>query len=321
MQGAKLFTEIARGPEGGQAFRLTADDGVGIRIGLWTRAGLKGTVFLLPGRTEFVEKYGPAAAELMRRGYATLVIDWRGQGLSDRTLADCSLGHIERFGDYQRDLKAAVAAARALRLPLPWHMLAHSMGCTIGLRALIEGSEMRSAVFSAPMWGIVLPGWKRPLARPLTGLARKLGMGHRPAPGSPAANYVLSSSFLDNTLTGDRAMFDFMRSQLRAHPELALGGASMAWVNEALNEIRALRGLATPDIPALAVLGSDERIVEPAPVVARMADWADGRLERVEGARHEIMMENREHRRWFYDKAVVHFATAPEKLRKISVYR
>ena len=58
--------------------------GVRIRVGLWHRQGPAGTVLLFPGRTEYVEKYGRTARLLAARGLATLVIDWRGQGIADR---------------------------------------------------------------------------------------------------------------------------------------------------------------------------------------------------------------------------------------------
>ena len=77
-----------RARKAGAAFWLTAADGVRLRVGLWSHPGAQGTVLLLPGRTEYVEKYGRAAADLRSRGYATLAIDWRGQGLADRALDD-----------------------------------------------------------------------------------------------------------------------------------------------------------------------------------------------------------------------------------------
>ena len=126
METAPFHEAIARGPAGGRAFWLTAEDGVRLRLGVWpVPEGAKGTVFLLPGRTEYVEKYGPAAADLGARGYAMLAVDWRGQGLADRPLDDPLKGHVAHFPDFQRDLAAVIAAATALELPRPWFILGH----------------------------------------------------------------------------------------------------------------------------------------------------------------------------------------------------
>ena len=132
MESAPLFAEIADGPDGGEAWWLTADDGVRIRVGAWAKDAPKGTVLLFPGRTEYIEKYGRTAAHLARRGYATLAIDWRGQGIADRLVSDAMAGHVLDFNDYQRDVAAMISAARELDLPKPWHLLAHSMGAVSG---------------------------------------------------------------------------------------------------------------------------------------------------------------------------------------------
>ena len=163
MEPAPFRNDLAEGPDDVQGFWRQSSDGLRLRITLWPASGTKGTILLFNGRTEYAEKYGRIARVLTGAGYATLTIDWRGQGMSDRIARDARLGHVGKFPDYQRDVAEVIAAASELDLPRPWHLLAHSMGGCIGLRALIEGLAVDRALFSAPMWGIKLP----PLARPL----------------------------------------------------------------------------------------------------------------------------------------------------------
>ena len=113
MHAAPLFDDVAQGPEGGTAWWISASDGVRLRVGLWNRDAKGGTVLLFPGRTEYIEKYGRAAAHFADCGYATLVLDWRGQGLSDRLTTDAMAGHVHEFADYQRDVAAMVEAGDA----------------------------------------------------------------------------------------------------------------------------------------------------------------------------------------------------------------
>lgn len=310
MEAAPFFAEVAEGPEGGAAWWLAAEDGVRIRMGFWPCAGARGTVLVFPGRTECVEKYGRTAADLARRGYATVAIDWRGQGLADRFLADRQTGHVGRFADYQRDVRAVTAAAAALDLPRPWHLLGHSMGGLIGLRTVAEGAAVASAAFSAPMWGVVMKAWMRPFARIVTAASGPVGLGHLYAPGASVRNYVTTAPFEDNQLTRDADMFDYMRRQLLAHPDLMLGGPSLHWVHEGLSEIRHFRTAPLPRLPVYIGIGGGERIVDIAAVRAMAARWPGAGFDEFPGAEHELLMELPEVRDGFLDRAVAMFDRA-----------
>ena len=279
---APSHAEIADGPAGGRAVWLSASDGVRIRVGLWAEGAPNGTVVLLPGRTEYVEKYGRSAADLAARGYATLAVDWRGQGLADRLQDDRMSGHVDDFDAYQRDLDAVFAFARATGLPEPYYMIAHSMGGCIGLRSLLRG--------------ILIAAWMRPLAVALSTASKYFAFDHRYAPGTGPRTYVLEAPFAGNTLTSDAEMWGYMRDQARAHPELTLGGPSLGWLKAALHECHALAQMPAPALPALVALGTQERIVDTGPIHARMALWPAGKL-----------MARAAHRTRFFDSACTLF--------------
>ncbi|OYU40226.1 MAG: lysophospholipase [Pseudorhodobacter sp. PARRP1] len=307
MSDAPLY-DIAEGPEGGRGFWLTAADGVRLRVGLWSHPGAQGTVLLLPGRTEYVEKYGRAAADLRSRGFATLVIDWRGQGLADRALDDPMSGHVTDFAEYQMDFDEMVGFARAQGLPEPYYMMAHSMGGCIGLRALMRGAPVKAAAFSAPMWGILIAAWMRPMAVALSTASRWFKFDGRYAPGTGAKSYVVTAPFTGNTLTSDPEMWDYMRQQALAHPELGLGGPTLGWLKAALGECHALTLLPAPGIPALTALGTQEKIVDTAPIHARMAGWKNGSLDLYPGAEHEVLMERLAARSRFFESTTALFS-------------
>jgi lysophospholipase len=307
METAPFFSSVAGAPEGGTCHWLRASDGVRLRVAIWDK-GANGTVFVFPGRTEYIEKYGPLVDELARRGYAALVIDWRGQGLSDRPLDDPATGHVTHFSDYQRDVQAMLAAARAQGPPEPYYLLAHSMGGGIGLRALIEGMPVAAAAFSAPMWGIKINPYLRPIAWALGTVGRMVGQGHRYAPGTSGTTYVGEAGFPDNVLTTDAEMFAFMQEQVRQHPELALGGPSLHWLHEALLETRLLAQKPSPDVPCYTGLGTHERVVDPRPVRDRLERWPGSKLVLFEGAEHELIMERPEIRERFFGDLAAFFA-------------
>ena len=291
MQPAPFYQDVADGPPGGRAWWLTTPDGLRIRAGLWPREGARGTVLLFPGRTEYIEKYGRTARALEAAGYATLTLDWRGQGLSDRLTEDGMAGHVLHFGDYQADVATLVAAAEGMGLARPWYLLAHSMGGCIGLRAAMEGLPVAACAFSAPMWGIRIRGSLRPVAWSLSWSVRRVGLGHLYAPGTTRGNYILSEPFETNKLTRDPDMYRYMFEQGRAHPELALGGPSLRWLHEALTECLRLSRRPAPALPCLTVAGTAEEIVDQERIRLRMRKWPGGVLEMIEGARHEVLME------------------------------
>jgi lysophospholipase len=307
LSAAPLYTDVSPAPLAGAAYWTTASDGVRLRLGVWHPKAAKGTVLLFPGRTEYIEKYAPAAGDLAARGFATMVIDWRGQGLADRMLDDVRTGHVQTFLDYQMDVVAMLAAARELNLPEPFFLLAHSMGGCIGLRALHAGLPVAAAAFTGPMWGIRISPHLRPVAWALGRMMPVLGHGHRLPPGTVPEPYVMTADFDDNTLTSDRAMFEMMRAQLTAHPELSLGGPSFVWLREALDETLALARLPSPPVPCNTYLGTHERIVHTGRIHDRMALWPNGTLHMIDGGQHEVLMENAAIRSDIFDSVAAAF--------------
>lgn len=308
---APYLTDMPGTQPAGEAFWLRSADGLRIRVAVWRPAQARGTVLLLPGRTEYIEKYAATAHSLHERGLATLVIDWRGQGLSGRLLPERRLGHVERFADYQHDLAAALLFAHEQHLPLPWHMLAHSMGGAIGLRALMDGLAVQSCAFTGPMWGIAMPAMVHAFACGLTRIASLAGLDHRRVPGTALPPYVERHAFAGNTLTSDPEIYAMLRAHVATHPELGIGGPSLRWLREALCECRGLRARPSPRIPCLVFCGEDERIIDRAAVSERMQRWPGGALEVMEGGRHELLVERPQIRTPLLDRLTALFSGTP----------
>ncbi len=307
---APFYSDVAYGPEGGKAYWLTAEDGLQIRMGVWDgreTGANKGTVLIFPGRTEYIEKYGMSAQRLAERGYSSIAIDWRGQGLGQRMLSDRLIGHVEKFTDYQKDVRAVLAAVEALDLPKPLFLFAHSMGGCIGIRALMENLPVEAAMFTGPMWDIALPKWRRTAGWVITAMTPHVGLDKNLAPGSLRTSYVEANPFPNNMLTSDPDMYALLREQLAKYPDLGLGGPSNMWVREALTECRDLKLRPTPNIEVLTFLGTNERIVDVDVIHDRMARWPNGTLEMVDGGEHEIAMEGLETQAMVFDKTAALF--------------
>lgn len=301
---APFRADIARGPEDAQAFWVPASDGLRLRFTLWPRKGARGTVILLTGTSEYAEKYGPVAAEFQARGFATLVPDWRGQGLSERPFDTARisprLGHIASFDGYDLDFATTLACAEALNLPKPWLLVAHSLAGAVALRGLQADHPFAAVAFSAPMWGLA----PERLEGPATWLARCLAGSALAAHGVPFVSsvpYVLSKPFAHNRLTQDPDMWAFLADQARRAPELTLDGPSLNWVAESLIACRDMIALPSPKLPCVTYLGTEESLVSASAIRDRMAGWQDGHLVTITGARHEIMFETPATRQRFFN--------------------
>jgi lysophospholipase len=302
---APFLTAQAQAPQEASAVWLRADDRVRLRGGILGH-GPKGTVLLLQGRTEYLEKYGRAAAELASRGFGTVSVDFRGQGLSDRVCGgDPRIGHVRDFSDYQHDVAALLHLARQHKLPKPWFLLGHSMGGAIGLRALLEGMEVRGAVFSAPMWGIAMMRPLLPVAYGLGYASHWLQFDTRLTPSTTCESYVREAEPGDNVLTRDPEMLQYMRGHLAADARLEVGGPSIGWLYRALRECRVLTRTPLPPVPSLTFLPAEDEVICPTAIRRMVQRWRGASLVEVPGARHEIMMETAALRMAFYDRTTL----------------
>ncbi len=143
--------------------------------------------------------------------------------------------------------------------------------------------------------------------RAISWLVHKTRAGHFYAPHGRSETYVLTFPFEGNNLTRDAQMYAFLQRQAEAHPELCLGGPSLSWLYAALREMHALSKRPAPDLPALTFLGTAEKIVTPQAIHRRMSAWPKGRLDVIEGAEHEVLMEGPELRKHCYDSCAALF--------------
>lgn len=289
---APFFADVAEGPSGVKAWWVISADGTRLRMGVWPR-GPKGTVLMMPGRTEYIEKYGRVAADLAAAGYGMISFDWRGQGLADRPQHRRDMGHVVSFSEYAEDVAAFRAAWEALGETGPFFLIAHSMSGAIGMRALYDGLPVKAAAFTGPMWGIQMTPFLKSISSIVLGLAGPLGLDKAFAPTTGPYEPM---EFDDNPLTSDRDQFEYMARQTDQHPDLTLGGPSNRWVKAALDETTELMEKPPLDLPVLAIVGTRERIVEVSAIEDRMKTWPNGMYLPIEGGEHEVLMETPERR-------------------------
>lgn len=274
--------------------RIAAVDGVGLRVARWRSAGRRtlGTVCILQGRAEFIEKYFETIGELRRRGFAVVAFDWRGQGGSDRELANARKGHIDDFSLYQRDLDAVIGEMLA-QCPAPHFALAHSMGAAIALQRAREGrGHFARLVALAPMIALSMVKWQRTV-RITAEVLDALGLGAAFRPGGGATS-ISTKPFAGNRLSSDPARYARNAAVAAAAPHLAIGDPTIAWVDAAYRCMRAFedpRFAASIDTPALVVAAGADPVVSTPAIERFAARLKVGHALIIPHARHEILME------------------------------
>jgi lysophospholipase len=290
-------------PENAVAGMLKTPDGVSLRFARFAPpAGRRGTVCIFPGRTEWIEKYFETVRDLRSRGFAVAILDWRGQGLSERALSDPLKGHVGSFSEYDTDLETFMREVVLPDCPPPIFGLAHSMGSAVLIRAVQRGQRwFDRIVLSAPMIGIAFVG-SMAVAGTVAWAMRTWGLGTMHVPGRYPGVLDLQP-FAGNILTTDPVRFARNAAILEAEPALSLGGPTVAWVDAAFH---AMRPFSDPAYPArirqpILVVGAGRDVIVSNTAIEEFATLlrAGSHLV-VNGAQHELLMEQDRYRSQFW---------------------
>jgi lysophospholipase len=284
-------------PEGGRVGYFTTSDKVQLRYATFPK-GLgapKGTVCLVHGRTEFIEKYFETIADFQSRGFAVATFDWRGQGGSQRLIGNKRLGYVRDFDDYWVDLKSFHGSILLPDCPAPYYLVGHSMGGLASLYAGARDRMMFERIFlSAPMVALD----RQPFG--MVGMARLcetlglLGLGRLPA-GRRADKPQSEQSFAGNAVTSDITRFTRTVDVLKARPDLEIGTPTIRWAASAFRAMATAGSDAFPGavkIPVLMLAAARDEIVSTAAIETLGLRMRTGRHVIVPGARHELFQEN-----------------------------
>ena len=282
-------------PENASAGFFTAPDGRRLRYACFKAVArpLKGTVVVLQGRNECIEKYFETVRDLSARGFGVATFDLRGQGGSDRLLPDRERGHVLDFDDYAADLEPFF---RTIVLPDcrgPYYILAHSTGALVALTAAPAlQSRVERMVLSAPLLGLPDGKISARNAERLASAMHAFGLGASYISGGPRE--LEPTPFESNVLTHDPVRYERNLALYRWYPEFALGGVTASWVRavfKAAARVRAPGFAAALKIPVLVVAAGAEQVVDPAAGERFGRSLRAGGLLTIDGARHELMQE------------------------------
>ena len=283
---------------------IETPDRFSIRYALFRTAvrPFKGTIVLLQGRNEQIEKYFETAADFGRLGFDVATFDWRGQGGSQRFYTRNDAGYVDSFDQYAIDLETFFEQVVLPDCRPPYFIVAHSMGWLVALySAPSMVNRVRRMVLAAPFLGLPTSPFKQSLSRVATRTMCFLGLGNFYVTGGSAER--MRKPFETNRLTTDAHRYARNISIAIRFPELALGGGSAAWttaVFDAFDRVTDPVHMARTTIPMLLFMAGDERIVSNAAIVSLAANLRSASLLTIDGSRHEMMQEADVYREQFF---------------------
>jgi alpha-beta hydrolase superfamily lysophospholipase len=135
---------------------LSTRDGLNLHLQYWAadpRSTPKGTVLIVHGLGEHIERYDHVATRLREQGWWVVGYDQRGHGRSPGARAT-----LNQPDDLLADLGVVVKRLRALapQLPGPLVLLGHSMGGVVASRYVAEGLSESPAAWYRPVDALVL---------------------------------------------------------------------------------------------------------------------------------------------------------------------
>ena len=249
-------------PPGWQESSFTADDGRKIRYGHAqpTDTPVKGTVVLTTGYADFIETFHETLHEYLDRGYAVWIMDWAGQGGSDKQKS--SSDKTVEVDDHVRHLRQFRQQIVKADADKPVFMSTHSMGGQIGLHYLHQyPKDFDWAIMAAPLVDFRLRGISRTVLKGTFKSAVELGLGNQPIRGARkgiqrqavAERKRLRSE--DPVRMNLHRTFFLMNQQLRAEdPTVGLLDSLLESASK-INEEKILKAIQAPIL--LGVAGGD----------------------------------------------------------------
>jgi len=282
-------------------------DGVEIRY----RCHLNGSpprarVIILPGFTEFIEKYAATAANFADMEIDSLILDWPGQGLSSRLSPRYPMViHADGFDLHLKALTAVAQEAGFLDRRLPLFLFGHSMGGHLALRYAKMMNEILSGVIlSAPMiMPPVQPPWLIEIFAQvmcmLPGIAKSPVMFRQ----SKARDEIFHPQ---NVLTRDPEGYGLQVNWWNRNPALKTTGPSYGWVRSAYQSCISTTAdpawMATVDLPVSAHIPLDEVVVSLKHSLNCLPQVPGIEIHKYTDARHELLLELPEVRQLFWGR-------------------
>jgi lysophospholipase len=260
--------------------------------------GNKQLLVILPGKGEPLERYAEMLYDLRTLKRDVLLVQFRGQGYSSRSLKDPEKTHIRKFNYIIDDLDHLFNHLKIRKNYSKISLVAHSMGAHHGLRYEAAYPIFDQIILNSPLIGL-LDESKTDRNYYLTQMMIALGMGNSYVPGRGGWQ---DWSFEKNDVTQSFTRFRNIRRIHIDNSNTRLGSVTVRWANEALKSEKKLFSQAKKiNTPVKIFQAGNELIVsnEKQQLLCKVLPSCE--IFHVKGAMHNFVQEKDKYRNRFLD--------------------
>jgi lysophospholipase len=298
----------------GQFGEFNGVDNIRINFARFTNPANKRCLIISSGRSEAYLKYKELSFDFFQQGFNIFILDHRGQGLSQRMLANQQQGYVNNFDDYAEDLHYFISdivnvncQTELATTKNKLYLLAHSMGGAIALRYLQKHPNIiDAAVLSSPMIAFNNGGLPQWLSNAVITSGDKINhwFGNSPWYFFAQQDYQVDE-FIDNPLTHSKIRFQRFLAIYQQVPKIQLGGVTIHWLQQAIKTTKAIfTDLNKLTTPILVIQSGADSVVDNNAQNEFCAQLhklqpkscANGQPIVVDEAKHELFFENDKYR-------------------------
>ncbi len=243
---------------------------VKIRIGEWKADQSKKFQKLLvicPGRASFIEKNDRLSEAFFNQGFRVIVIDWQGQGGSDRLVDNPQKVYINDYSAYVKDIQKTLKTYHTPDQKV--YLLGSSMGalavmCFLGEQDAHNHFSIQAAILLAPMLGMKTKPFPNFLARWLATGAVNLGYQDAYCYGYGDFDFT-KDVFERNRNTHSRENFERQKKITQDHRRFLTAGPTYGWLKAsfiALDKVHDPQFIQTIVIPIFIATAGDDQTVD-----------------------------------------------------------
>jgi len=262
------------------------------------KRGHQDLLVILPGKGEPLERYAETLFDLKELARDILIVQFRGQGYSSRSLSDPEKTHIRKFNYVVDDLNSLFEYLDIKNKYRRISLAAHSMGAHHGIRYQLAYPLFDQLLLNAPLIGL-LDEEETDKNYYLTLMLIGVGMANSYVPGKGGWR---DWSFEENDVSQSMIRYRNFRRIDLDNPTVRLGSVTVRWAYEAIKSEKLLFDESPRLLAPITIFQAGKELIVSNQKQQMLCDQLPNcELIRVEDSMHNFLQEKDEYRNQYLE--------------------